>query len=216
MAELEVAMANSDVDQLRQLVANGLDLITPIELYGSNLNFYVHRFAHNDQLDPPERRVFLNAMIECGANIAFRDDVGKTALHKAAARGSFGAIHVLIANGSDVNSLDNMENTPLHDAAWHGEDNCIRALLENHADELLKNREQQIPGDIALMQEYYRSAKILMKPQIRLAFMMGKHARLGQDSVVASVEEELLKLVLQDPFDTETFPTSQLRYVGRY
>lgn len=62
-------------------------------------------------------------------------DEGYTLVHVAAARGSVGAIALLVERGADLTARGGYdEQQPLHSAAWHDQPEAVRSLLELGAD----------------------------------------------------------------------------------
>ncbi|CAH8292415.1 unnamed protein product [Schistosoma turkestanicum] len=69
-----------------------------------------------------------------GVNVNFIDDFGKTALHYAAANGSYESVKLLVANKANVNTRDSNGTTPLHMASRGNHTRVVKFLLMSGAD----------------------------------------------------------------------------------
>lgn len=73
------------------------------------------------------------------------DDLRRTALHHAAARGDLHMAELLLRNGADPNYADFADNTPLHHAASSGKHELVTLLITNKADPNRRNRQRVSP-----------------------------------------------------------------------
>jgi ankyrin repeat protein len=97
-----------------------------------------------------------NYLVNLGANIHQKDNLGETPLHFAALSGSASDVRFLIDNGADVNAHDNQGNTPLHhvvDAnfmltAINYYLETIEELIRLGADVSAKTNDGQTPLDL--------------------------------------------------------------------
>jgi ankyrin repeat protein len=86
-------------------------------------------------------------LLKCGADIALRDDMGRTALMYSSTAPSPGTVRLLLDAGADVNQRDTDEGfTALMFAAAEGNDEVVKLLLDAGADSGLKD----VDGDTAL------------------------------------------------------------------
>jgi len=73
-------------------------------------------------------------LVEEGADVNARDNIGYTPLHYAASYGHLDVARLLLEEGADVNARDNAGWTPLHWAAAYGHVDVARLLVERGAD----------------------------------------------------------------------------------
>ena len=60
-------------------------------------------------------------LVDKGANLNAKDNMGMTVLHFAANKFNFGIARYLVDKGADVNALDNYGLTALHRANYNGD-----------------------------------------------------------------------------------------------
>ncbi|XP_049832752.1 ankyrin-1-like, partial [Schistocerca gregaria] len=76
----------------------------------------------------------LQALLEAGANVGARDEIGETALHWAAQWGHTDSVKCLLEAGAEVDARSDGQSTPLHLAAERGHTAVVRLLLAASAD----------------------------------------------------------------------------------
>jgi ankyrin repeat protein len=116
----------------------------------------------------------------------------------------------LMSLGAEVSRKNIDRETPLHIAVEHACPAMVQALLDNGAD-LISVRETPIgeftAGQLAItLRRYEIAALIGAETQRRVlvaehraqcvAFAMGKHERLGEESLVLSLHPEMVKMIL--------------------
>ena len=95
--------------------------------------------------DPLERAVkagnvaAVRALIEQGAPVDARLDIGRTPLIWAATKGRTSVIQYLIAAGADINAQDNNGSTALMMAIYEGHLDAVTVLVEAGSDVTIKN-----------------------------------------------------------------------------
>ena len=73
-------------------------------------------------------------MIENGADVCAKDDVGSSALIGAAVNGHLEVVKVLIDNDAEINAKNNYGWTALHGAAANGHLEVVEVLIDNDAE----------------------------------------------------------------------------------
>jgi hypothetical protein len=81
-------------------------------------------------------------LLEHGADVNARDDLGDTPLHEAA-HGHVDVVRLLLEHGADVNARDKNGQTPLHEAASWG---VVRLLPDHGADVNTRDKNGRIRG----------------------------------------------------------------------
>ena len=100
----------------------------------------LHAAAWAGDLQWVQSKVFTaQALVADGADVNWKDTIGETALHGAAAWGHAPMVAFLIAHGVDVNAQESCGLTALHYAASHGGLETVRVLLAAGAAERLAN-----------------------------------------------------------------------------
>ena len=82
----------------------------------------------------------VSLLLQCGANVDYRDGDGWTPLHLAAAGGYFNIISILLENGARIDSKDRHGATPLFKAVSGGKTKMVEFLLKNGAEVHPENR----------------------------------------------------------------------------
>jgi len=121
----------------------------------------MHYCALSGQSDVAE--YLINAMP--GLNLVdTRNSSSQTALHVAAASGSFDLCTLLARNGGNVLSRDNAGFTPLHVAARWGNVDAVQALLNHGAKHDAETKSGQTVLDIARAYNHANLLKIILAP----------------------------------------------------
>ena len=153
------------------------------------------------------------ALVDAGAELAWKDCRGFTALHRAAELGEgdtkVGAVRVLAARGDKaaVNEGNNfLDMTPLHVAAYHGCSTAVvQVLLEAGADASLTDRDGNTAlegavslgrSEVAACIQLYEVRRLCGARQ-RLAFAMAMLPSLDALAVFTDLPYELLALVYE-------------------
>ena len=91
----------------------------------------------------------VEALIEANADVNIADDMGKTALHWAAAVNNVDAVNVLLKNNANRDAQDNRDETPLFLAAREGSYQAARALLDHGANREIQDHMDRLPIHVA-------------------------------------------------------------------
>lgn len=95
----------------------------------------------------------VTTLLECGADIEFKNHVGHTALHASIGESRYIFTEILLQNGANPNVSDMSHMTPLHIASANGLSRHVSLLLRYGADPELENMHGLKPIQIATNQE---------------------------------------------------------------
>lgn len=107
-------------------------------------------------------RKTLESLIET-EGLGVRDEIGATALHRAAQAGNRALVRLLIARGADVSARDDLGATALHRAAESGSPETISELIRRGADPEARDLLGRAPGDIVTRE---RAEKALRRGRV--------------------------------------------------
>lgn len=100
-------------------------------------------------------------MIERGASLEARDDLGYTPLILAAFKGRVAALRLLVGAGANTKALDRKGNSPLMFAAQWGDLNAVRLLLDAGADPMVRGEKGYTALRIARLSNQLEVAEFL-------------------------------------------------------
>uniref|UniRef100_A0A663MZA9 Neurogenic locus notch homolog protein 1 n=1 Tax=Athene cunicularia TaxID=194338 RepID=A0A663MZA9_ATHCN len=103
----------------------------------------------------------LDDLINCHADVNAVDDLGKSALHWAAAVNNVEAAVVLLKNGANKDMQNNKEETPLFLAAREGSYETAKVLLDNFANRDITDHMDRLPRDIAQERMHHDIVRLL-------------------------------------------------------
>ncbi|NWH78743.1 NOTC1 protein, partial [Piaya cayana] len=103
----------------------------------------------------------LDDLINCHADVNAVDDLGKSALHWAAAVNNVEAAVVLLKNGANKDMQNNKEETPLFLAAREGSYETAKVLLEHFANRDITDHMDRLPRDIAQERMHHDIVRLL-------------------------------------------------------
>jgi ankyrin repeat protein len=130
---------------------------------------------------------------------------GATPLHYAALGDGENALAYMLDKGGDVDATDHYGWSPMHYAAQRGRNAIIRLLIARGADmqPIIHSGWARLltPEGLAIRYERVESAAIIRaeierRKQLSIAFAMGDHKRLGENSRVRSVDDLVLQMIL--------------------
>jgi cytohesin len=137
---LEEAAATGDVEEVRSLISQGVDVdVLSEDIFKTPL----HRAAIEGHKD------VIELLLAKGADVEARCVSGATALHYAAERDRTEITTLLIGNGTDVNIKNSKGDTPLHYAAKAGHKDIVELVISKGADINARDDEGHTPLDIA-------------------------------------------------------------------
>ncbi len=154
------AVMSNNLDEVKQLIANGADVNEKTPIVGSG----------NDGQTPLLVACFngftdiVTELLNAGANPKIVDYLLKaTPLHKAAYAGHPDPLQILLDQGQvEVNAQGPYNGyTALHDSVWHGHKEAMEVLLESGVRTDLKGHDGKTPLDLATALGYTELAEIL-------------------------------------------------------
>jgi len=108
-----------------------------------NIHEKLFQAVHQNKIDK------VLELIEMGADIGAREELGRTPLHYACAYSETEIALILIEKGADIGARDNVGRTPLHSACYNGKTKTALMLIEKGADVGAKDDYGDIPRDLA-------------------------------------------------------------------
>ncbi|XP_072925215.1 neurogenic locus notch homolog protein 3 isoform X3 [Hemitrygon akajei] len=100
-------------------------------------------------------------LIACHADVNAVDEIGKSALHWAAAVNNVDATLVLLKNGANKDMQDSKEETPLFLAAREGSFEAAKMLLDHFANRDITDHMDRLPRDIAQERMHHDIVQLL-------------------------------------------------------
>uniref|UniRef100_A0A8C3SW98 Notch receptor 3 n=1 Tax=Chelydra serpentina TaxID=8475 RepID=A0A8C3SW98_CHESE len=100
-------------------------------------------------------------LIACHADVNAVDELGKSALHWAAAVNNVEATVALLKNGANKDMQDSKEETPLFLAAREGSYEAAKILLDHFANREITDHMDRLPRDIAQERMHHDIVRLL-------------------------------------------------------
>lgn len=107
-------------------------------------------------------------LIDKGADVNAKDNLGNTPLILASGKGLYGAAKLLIDSGANVNAKKHDRNSALSEACKQGSYYVAELLIKNGADVNAKDSEGRPPIFWASFQKFTEISKLLIKNGARL------------------------------------------------
>ena len=122
---IQVCAAENDTNAIARLVTDGININSTEKSRDCSA---LHWAAYFNRLEA------VRFLIERGADVNARNNIGMTPLHYAALCGHKDMVETLLEQKADVNALDCQGLTPLHLAAQYGHAEIVEILLGYGAD----------------------------------------------------------------------------------
>ncbi len=152
-------------------------------------------------IDRVENRYILEYLIEHGAKVNQKSDVGTTPLMMASSSGSAEAVRIMIANGAVVRDTDDEGKTPLHYACdgirdyyldeakkW---EKTIGLLLENGADVNAQNKNGRTP----MMNAARHNAARIVELLIEHGASVDLHTKDGTTALMVAADNDEIDVI---------------------
>ena len=116
-------------------------------------------------------------------------------------------VKLLLDHGADVLATDETGFTPLHEAADKGDAALARMLIHYGGNIMARTNVGETVANVATIRNVGTGThdavlEVIQTETLRLArkvaFAMGLHERLGEASIVNTLDKELLRMVLED------------------
>lgn len=174
----------------------------------------------------------IKILLQYGAKVSSRDEVGNTPLHIAASAGKLDVVKVLLEHGADIHAKNESGDTPLHSAAlavWakeaekvrdqfkcccqleketkardhnHSKSDCIELLLEHGADIACENLRGLTPLAVAVVAGHKDIVDILIDKAPPKLYSPEAYAKLLK-SCEASSSATILETISNACIETE-------------
>jgi ankyrin repeat protein len=191
---LQIAAAKGRVEVVQLLLENGADTSATDDMGWTPL----HQAASQGHAEVAK------VLLENGADVSARRGSGAMPLQDAVSFENEAVVEVLLEHGADVNGTDTSAEdgwTMLHLAAFKGLAEVAKLLLQHGANILAENNARQTARFVANFQSHHEVVAILQEATVTrakcVAFAMGHHKRLGVGSLVAPLDAEVVRMVLQ-------------------
>jgi ankyrin repeat protein len=162
--------STGNVDEVRQLLLNGTDMNEEVSLF-------------------------------CHANTIPKLVDTSTAIQIAVRMRHDQVVQVFLQHGADVNCVNSFGESLLHIAVSAGSEVCVLVLINFKANVTVTDNEGITPLILATMNENHAVVEILELEESKrdkcAAFAMGHHKRLGTTSLIARLDPEVLRTVLE-------------------
>ena len=126
-------------------------------------------------------------LVERGAKMDVRNNLGWTPLHMASQKGHLKVVDQLLMRGADMNTTEADGETALHLAAYYGHAGVTEALLKNDACPRIQNKARKTPSDLA-EREGHKVIEQLLRPTVTY-FGPVRSETAGRESITRSTSE---------------------------
>ena len=159
--ELHRAVARSDIDSIRLILANDKKLINKKNEHGET-SLHIASLVGNKNV--------VIVLVDCGARIdAVTEYYGDSPLWIASREGHFEVVEYLLDKGADINMKSTKGGwTPLHIASTQKNNTIvIEKLLNKGADTSIRDNKGRTPIELADYQGRYENVKLLKSHSLK-------------------------------------------------
>jgi ankyrin repeat protein len=191
---LHQAVKNGHIQTVRILLFYGSDVNTTNHLETTPL-FMAILYEHHR---------ITEILVEANSDIFYVSSNGSQALHVACDHADVDMVHLLIRNGAMVNPRDNFNQTPLLNAAYRGNIPICHLLLANNADMTVEDIYGMTVRGVALdhndtdlldVIDAETRRRNIERQERALALAMGIHVPFGNESLVQTLNPEVIRLI---------------------
>jgi ankyrin repeat protein len=190
---LDFAAANNRIDMVRIMLKHGADV---------NLHNGVDGRQPLFSCASEKAFEMIELLLVHGANPLHVDDKGGSALHLAAYQQHIKSVELMLDAGGDINQANTKGATLLHMCAKFDLQVMAEYLLKRGASVDMKARSGRTASDTADRYSKIKISGMIQAEGVRraqciaVAFCMGLHERLGQNSHVRSLDEGVARMIL--------------------
>ena len=134
--QLHQAVVSGDIEKVKTLISNGVDINTNNQLNWTPL----HTAVRNNRIE------IVKYLLENGANVDAIDSRGQTALQFAVESGQKEIVELLIEKGADLNISDERQESAISLARKTGQTEIAEILIEHGAIEQREGQRGNRPG----------------------------------------------------------------------
>jgi ankyrin repeat protein len=148
----------------------------------------------------------VDMLLRVGADVSHANMEGRHPLHIACIHEDLAMVQHLLGNGADVSARDRYDRTPLLIAVRRGNMELARVLLDNNADmTVIDNTGTTVHSEATSHANFHmlnmltaeHTRRVGMQQQRHLAFAMGMHHAIGNESLVVQFDEEIIHMILE-------------------
>jgi ankyrin repeat protein len=199
---LHIAVRTNNPTRVESLLLSGID--------SSRKDIRGLTPLHQSTLDGSTKCLYV--LLQNGVDVSIPDAYGNTAIILATERlDSFEVygrywnvravrtIEKLLKYGADIEERSMNGMTPLHIAAMHGHTGAVQLLIDKGACLYALDPVGKMPEELATDAGLPVLAALIKRErgcQTHLAFAMGQHERLGNNSAVRMISEEEMGIIL--------------------
>jgi len=137
------------------------NVVNRLLIAGADFHITTNNPFLHDTVDG-EYRDIIEALLNSQANVNATDRYGNTPLHRAALKGCYCAVKILLCKGADTNIMNKNNWTALHNAADGGHCDVMGELFNNRADVNSKNSDGSTPLHRATLKGYKDAVNVLL------------------------------------------------------